>query len=223
MRQCICRAMNDVAEAQAAPGSGSAPATTEISSRAGSAGEGCSPRRWVVFAIGMAAIETIDPSDRCSGDNASRAGMHARCDTDGLLAECRLPGSAAPAPDARQHGGRIMNEENRIAIVEDNAPQRLILTRLLEAGHAVQAFASGDEFLAAQPDVDCVLLDIEMPGSTDTRSVAVCAPGLPGRRARAFVSAHDTAPSASPPTRPVATTSSPSRSVPRNCCTRSPR
>ena len=57
-----------------------------------------------------------------------------------------------------------MNEENRIAIVEDNAPQRLILTRLLEAGHAVQAFASGDEFLAAQPDVDCVLLDIEMPG-----------------------------------------------------------
>lgn len=92
-------------------------------------------------------------------------------------------------------GGRIMNEENRIAIVEDNAPQRLILTRLLEAGHAVQAFSSGDAFLAAQPDVDCVLLDIEMPGLD---GYEVC------RRLRAkvsgagvpvlFVSAHDTAP-----------------------------
>lgn len=88
-----------------------------------------------------------------------------------------------------------MSDRKNLAVVEDNAPQRLILTRLLEPHYAVRAFASGDEFFAAAPPTDCLLLDIEMPGMN---GYDVC------RRFRAgdpeshvpvlFVSGHDTAP-----------------------------
>lgn len=88
-----------------------------------------------------------------------------------------------------------MSEKHRIAVVDDTAPQRLILSRLLAKEHEVVEFMSGEEFLAANPDVDVILLDIEMPGlsgydtcrqlrmlenHTDTPVI--------------FVSGHDTAP-----------------------------
>ncbi len=88
-----------------------------------------------------------------------------------------------------------MTEKSRLAVVEDNTPQRMILVRLLETEYAVSEFADGESFLAAGGDFDAVLMDIEMPGLT---GYATC------RRFREeaaesgvpviFVSAHDTAP-----------------------------
>jgi two-component system, LuxR family, response regulator FixJ len=54
-----------------------------------------------------------------------------------------------------------------IYIVDDDAPFRRAITRLLQAGgYAVQAFASGTEFLGfSRLDAPgCVLLDLQMPG-----------------------------------------------------------
>lgn len=82
-----------------------------------------------------------------------------------------------------------------IAIVEDNPPQRMILTRLLEKDYTVASFDSGSSFLASDDRFDAVLLDIEMP---DIDGYVTC------RRFREqargadvpiiFVSAHDTTP-----------------------------
>jgi FixJ family two-component response regulator len=56
-----------------------------------------------------------------------------------------------------------------VALVDDEAPVRVALARLLRlAGYHVLAFASGEEFLSslAVRVPDCVLLDIHMPGLT---------------------------------------------------------
>jgi FixJ family two-component response regulator len=56
-----------------------------------------------------------------------------------------------------------------VALVDDEEPVRVALGRLLRlAGHAVLAFASGQEFLdsLATRKPDCVLLDVHMPGLT---------------------------------------------------------
>jgi FixJ family two-component response regulator len=56
-----------------------------------------------------------------------------------------------------------------VALVDDEAPVRVALGRLLRlGGHTVLAFASGEEFLDAVKAFmpDCVLLDIHMPGMT---------------------------------------------------------
>src|SRR5574343_1008370 len=51
----------------------------------------------------------------------------------------------------------------RVAVVEDNPPQRMIVTRLLEKEYVIDAFDSGAAFLASDAKFDAVLLDIEMP------------------------------------------------------------
>lgn len=56
-----------------------------------------------------------------------------------------------------------------VAVVDDEAPVRVALRRLLRlAEYFVTTFESGEEFLASlesqQPD--CVLLDVHMPGIT---------------------------------------------------------
>ena len=58
---------------------------------------------------------------------------------------------------------------SRVVIVDDEAPVRTALSRLLRlADFDVATFASGEDFLAAldarRPD--CVVLDIHMPGIT---------------------------------------------------------
>lgn len=83
----------------------------------------------------------------------------------------------------------------RIAVVEDNPPQRMIVTRLLEKEYTIEAFDSGAAFLASAAKFDAVLLDIEMP---ELNGYDTC------RRFRdqprgsetpvIFVSAHDTPP-----------------------------
>ncbi len=88
-----------------------------------------------------------------------------------------------------------MSQGFRVAIVEDNPPQRMILTRLLEKDYQVESFASGTAFLASEDAFDAVLLDIEMP---ELNGYDAC------RRFREqprgaevpviFVSAHDTPP-----------------------------
>jgi len=60
-----------------------------------------------------------------------------------------------------------VNSVLRIAVVDDEAPVRTAVGRLLRsARYDVASFASGEDFLAAfdeQPP-DCVILDIHMPG-----------------------------------------------------------
>jgi FixJ family two-component response regulator len=56
---------------------------------------------------------------------------------------------------------------NLVAVVDDEAPVRVALGRLLRlADYEVVAFESGDDFLAslAQRVPDCALLDVNMPG-----------------------------------------------------------
>src|SRR5512137_903354 len=53
-----------------------------------------------------------------------------------------------------------------LALVDDDADVRVALTRLASAaGFAVEAFASGAEFLRSVDDhePDCVVLDLQMP------------------------------------------------------------
>ena len=89
-----------------------------------------------------------------------------------------------------------MSERHRIAVIEDNAAQRMILTRLLGNLYDVVEFSSGEDFLAAAPAVDAALLDIEMPGLNGYQTCERLRQ-LDGNDQRAlviFVSAHDTAP-----------------------------
>lgn len=88
-----------------------------------------------------------------------------------------------------------MSELAHIAVVDDNAPQRMILTRLLEGEYRVTAFEGGTAFLASQSIFDAVLLDIEMPGLNGYETCRT----LRHRENCSdipviFVSAHDTAP-----------------------------
>ena len=57
----------------------------------------------------------------------------------------------------------------RIALLDDEAPVRVALGRLLRlADYEVLAYASGEEFLAAVGDCvpDCAVLDVHLPGLT---------------------------------------------------------
>jgi len=56
---------------------------------------------------------------------------------------------------------------NRIALVEDEAPVRVALARLLRlANYEVLTYASGEEFLTGLADSMplCVILDVHLPG-----------------------------------------------------------
>src|SRR5574343_10936 len=83
----------------------------------------------------------------------------------------------------------------RVAVVEDNPPQRMIVTRLLEKEYIIEAFASGGDFLASEAKFDAVLLDIEMP---DLSGYDTCRHFRDQARGAEtpviFVSAHDTPP-----------------------------
>lgn len=88
-----------------------------------------------------------------------------------------------------------MNTAPRVAIVEDNAPQRMILSKLLEAEYQIDAFSNGADFLADAGHFDAVLLDIEMP---DLNGYETCRQfRIQPRGADTpviFVSGHDTTP-----------------------------
>jgi FixJ family two-component response regulator len=58
-------------------------------------------------------------------------------------------------------------ESTLVAVVDDEAPVRVALGRLLRlAGYQVAAFESGEQFLGslAEHQPACVLLDVNMPG-----------------------------------------------------------
>ncbi|MBP5985933.1 MAG: response regulator [Azonexus sp.] len=83
----------------------------------------------------------------------------------------------------------------RVAVVEDNPPQRMIMTRLLEKEYSIEGFDSGAAFLASDAMFDAVLLDIEMPdlnGYDTCRRFREQSRG--GETPVIFVSAHDTTP-----------------------------
>ena len=52
-----------------------------------------------------------------------------------------------------------------LAIVDDDDDVRIALSRLLRAmGHQVQTFASAEAFEAGRTPVDCVIVDVRLPG-----------------------------------------------------------
>jgi FixJ family two-component response regulator len=54
-----------------------------------------------------------------------------------------------------------------LAVVDDDADVRTALNRLLRTlGHEVRLFTSAEEFAADRPEVDCLILDIRLPGLT---------------------------------------------------------
>jgi len=67
-----------------------------------------------------------------------------------------------------------MGEGLVLAVVEDDDEVRAALHRLLRSmGHEVRVFSSAEEFEADPPAVDCLILDVGLPG--------MCGPEL-GRR-----------------------------------------
>ena len=88
-----------------------------------------------------------------------------------------------------------MSAKIHIAVVDDNPPQRMILTRLLENDYQVSAFENGEQFLASSDAFAAVLLDIEMPGLTGYETCRKLRARVDGQEIPViFVSAHDTAP-----------------------------
>jgi FixJ family two-component response regulator len=54
-----------------------------------------------------------------------------------------------------------------LAVVDDDDDVRTALDRLLQAmGHQVIGFASAEDFEARPVDVDCVILDMRLPGAS---------------------------------------------------------
>jgi FixJ family two-component response regulator len=52
-----------------------------------------------------------------------------------------------------------------VAVVDDDIDVRVALNRLLRAlGHDVRVFASAEEFVISRPTIDCLILDIRLPG-----------------------------------------------------------
>jgi FixJ family two-component response regulator len=52
-----------------------------------------------------------------------------------------------------------------LAIVDDDQSVRKALARLLQSlGHEVHVFASGEDFEAQNPAIDCAIVDVRMPG-----------------------------------------------------------
>jgi len=88
-----------------------------------------------------------------------------------------------------------MEQTFRVAVVEDNPPQRMIMTRLLEKEYAIEGFDCGAAFLASDTKFDAVLLDIEMP---ELNGYDTCRRFRDQARSAEtpviFVSAHDTTP-----------------------------
>ena len=88
-----------------------------------------------------------------------------------------------------------MSTQAHIAVIEDNAPQRMILSRLLESDYQITAFENGSEFLSSPIIFDAVLLDIEMPGPNGYETCRQLRHRQEGGHVPIiFVSAHDTAP-----------------------------
>lgn len=88
-----------------------------------------------------------------------------------------------------------MGKNIHIAVVDDNPPQRMILSRLLESEYQVTAFETGENLLASNLVFDTILLDIEMPGLNGYDTCRAFRAKSTGEHIPViFVSAHDTAP-----------------------------
>lgn len=88
-----------------------------------------------------------------------------------------------------------MSQAFRVAVVEDNPPQRMILSRLLEKEYTLESFESGTAFLASESVFDAVLLDIEMPEINGYETCQRFREQARGHEVPViFVSAHDTTP-----------------------------
>jgi FixJ family two-component response regulator len=76
----------------------------------------------------------------------------------------------------------MANNAPLLAVVDDDEDVRVALTRLVDsAGFAVEAFASGGEFLRSVQDhePDCVVLDLHMPEMSGFDVQAALARGHP--------------------------------------------
>jgi len=75
----------------------------------------------------------------------------------------RAAGRAVVRYDARSKAG--VSRQLTLAVVEDDEDVRIALDRLLRSmGHVVHLFASAEAFEADPTSLDCVILDIRLPG-----------------------------------------------------------
>jgi FixJ family two-component response regulator len=59
----------------------------------------------------------------------------------------------------------VLNDSMTLAIVDDDADVRQALARLLRSmGHDVHVFGSAEDFQAEAVAVDCLILDVRLPG-----------------------------------------------------------
>lgn len=119
-----------------------------------------------------------------SRDLGQRCRLQIECGLGEFLAHC-----------GNYRGKNKVTEKHRIAVVDDNPVQQVILLRLLSESHEVVCFDNGSAFLTSPDAFDVALFDIEMPGPS---GYEICR----ALRSRPdnndtpviFVSAHDTVP-----------------------------
>ena len=88
-----------------------------------------------------------------------------------------------------------MSDRLSIAVIDDNQPQRMVLSKILEATYDVSPFDSGEAFLASTATFDAVILDIEMPGINGYETCRQLRSRLENSDTPVlFASSHDSAP-----------------------------
>ena len=116
--------------------------------------------------MGLAVARTIVEAHggRLWASNGANGGAVFQFTVPAVVGQNRL--SIDPDPP-ENHIPRSSGYPMKIAVIDDDAPQRSSLIRLLvSAGHEVSAFAAASDFLAS-PESDgfsCVVSDLRMPG-----------------------------------------------------------